>query len=36
VEICKNVIDKHQGHIEVETQPGKTTFRVGLPIMTLA
>jgi signal transduction histidine kinase len=30
--ICKKIIDKHQGHINVETQPGHTQFRVWLPI----
>ena len=31
--ICKKIIDKHQGKIEFESQPGRTTFRVFLPIM---
>ncbi|MBE9004968.1 GHKL domain-containing protein [Fortiea sp. LEGE XX443] len=30
--ICKKIIDKHQGHIKVETQPGNTQFSVWLPI----
>jgi nitrogen-specific signal transduction histidine kinase len=25
-------VDKHQGKIEVESQPGRTTFSVWLPI----
>lgn len=32
LDIVKKIIDKHQGSIEVESQPGKTTFRVTLPI----
>ncbi|WP_216087504.1 ATP-binding protein [Nostoc sp. PCC 7524] len=30
--ICKKIIDKHQGHIKVESQPGHTQFSVWLPI----
>ncbi|NJL36790.1 MAG: response regulator [Leptolyngbyaceae cyanobacterium SM1_4_3] len=30
--IVKNIIDKHHGKIEVESQPGHTIFRVCLPI----
>ncbi len=29
--ICQKIIDKHQGHIHVESQPGQTQFRVWLP-----
>ncbi len=32
LDICKKIIDKHQGNIEFESQPGRTTFRVFLPI----
>ena len=28
----KRIIEKHNGKIEVESKPGKTTFRVFLPI----
>ena len=31
LDICRKIIDKHQGKIEVESQPGRTTFRVWLP-----
>ncbi len=31
--IVKKIIDKHQGQIEVESQPGQTTFSVWLPIL---
>ena len=31
LDICKKIIEKHQGKIEVESQPGRTTFRVWLP-----
>jgi PAS domain S-box-containing protein len=30
--IVKKIVDKHQGKIEVESQPGRTTFSVWLPI----
>lgn len=30
--IVKKIVDKHQGRIHVESQPGNTTFRVVLPI----
>ncbi|AFZ35527.1 multi-sensor signal transduction histidine kinase [Stanieria cyanosphaera PCC 7437] len=29
--ICKKIIDKHQGQIEIDTQPGQTIFTVWLP-----
>lgn len=32
LDICKRIIEKHQGKIEVESQPGRTTFRVWLPV----
>ena len=31
LDICKKIIDKHHGRIDVESQPGRTTFRVWLP-----
>ena len=31
LDICRKIIDKHQGRIEFDSQPGKTTFRVWLP-----
>ncbi|MBD2163227.1 GHKL domain-containing protein [Calothrix membranacea FACHB-236] len=30
--ICKKIIDKHQGRIKVESQPGQTEFSVWLPL----
>lgn len=30
--ICKKIIDKHDGKLTVQSQPGKTTFSVWLPI----
>ncbi|MGB3402036.1 MAG: ATP-binding protein [Microcoleaceae cyanobacterium] len=30
--ICKKIIDKHQGYIKVESQPGSTQFHVWLPV----
>ncbi len=33
LDICRKIIDKHQGRIEVESQPGETTFSVWLPIL---
>ena len=32
LDIVKKIIDKHQGKIEVESIPGKTTFNVFLPM----
>ncbi|AFZ20442.1 ATP-binding protein [Allocoleopsis franciscana] len=32
LDIVHKIIDKHQGKIEVESQPGRTTFSVWLPI----
>jgi signal transduction histidine kinase len=32
LDIVRKIIDKHAGMIEVESQPGKTTFTVFLPI----
>ena len=32
LDIVKKIIEKHSGRIEVESQPGKTTFTVFLPI----
>jgi len=34
LDICRKIVDKHQGKIEFESQPGKTTFRVWLPLET--
>ena len=34
LDIVKKIIDKHHGKIEVESQPGKTTFSVYLPIQS--
>ena len=31
LDICKKIVDKHCGKIDVESQPGRTTFRVWLP-----
>ncbi|MCA1991789.1 MAG: response regulator [Coleofasciculus sp. S288] len=32
LDIVKKIIDKHQGRIEVESEPGRTTFSVWLPV----
>ena len=29
--ICKQIVDKHQGKIDLESQPGRTVFTVSLP-----
>ena len=31
LDICRKIVDKHQGTIEFESLPGRTTFRVWLP-----
>jgi len=31
LDLVRKIIDRHQGRIEVESQPGKTTFSVFLP-----
>lgn len=33
LDISRKIVDKHQGKIEVESQPGRTTFSVWLPIL---
>ena len=33
LDIARKIIDKHQGYITVESQPGRTTFQVKLPII---
>ncbi|MBW4518897.1 MAG: GHKL domain-containing protein [Scytolyngbya sp. HA4215-MV1] len=30
--ICQKILDKHQGHMKVESEPGHTQFSVWLPI----
>ena len=32
LDIVKKIVEKHQGKIEVESKPGRTAFRVWLPI----
>lgn len=32
LDIVRRIVDKHQGKIEVESEPGRTTFSVWLPI----
>jgi len=32
LDIVKRIIEKHDGNITVESQPGKTTFTVYIPI----
>ncbi len=33
LDICHKIIEKHQGRIDVESRPGRTTFTVFLPIL---
>lgn len=33
LDIVHKIVDKHQGKIEVESRPGKTTFSVTLPVI---
>jgi signal transduction histidine kinase len=32
LDIVKKIVDKHQGKIEVDSVPGKTTFTVSIPV----
>lgn len=32
LDIVRKIIDKHQGKITVDSQPGNTTFRIFLPV----
>jgi PAS domain S-box-containing protein len=32
LDIVRRIVDKHQGQIEVESQPGRTCFRILLPL----
>lgn len=32
LDICRQIVEQHQGHIEVESQPGRTSFMVWIPI----
>lgn len=34
LDIVKKIIDKHNGRIEVESEPGRTMFSVSLPVST--
>lgn len=31
LDIVRKIVEKHEGKIEVESQPGRTTFSVWLP-----
>ena len=32
LDIVRKIIDKHNGRVEVESEPGHTTFRIWLPM----
>ena len=32
--LCKEIIDKHEGTISVDTAPGKTEFKIRIPILS--
>lgn len=34
LDIVKKIVEKHEGKIEVESVPGKTTFRILLPLVS--
>lgn len=34
LDICKRIIEKHNGNLQVDSVPGSTTFRVRLPVQT--
>lgn len=36
LDIVRRIVIKHQGKIEVESQPGRTTFSVWLPVSSIA
>lgn len=33
LDICRRIVEKHQGAITVDSEPGRTTFRVALPVI---
>jgi signal transduction histidine kinase len=33
LDICKKIVEKHNGTIEVDTEPGRTTFTVKVPLV---
>ena len=35
LDIVRQIVERHRGHIEVESQPGRTSFTVYLPIENL-
>lgn len=36
LDISRKIVDRHDGHITVESQPGRTCFQVWLPMLNLA
>jgi two-component system nitrogen regulation sensor histidine kinase GlnL len=34
LDICKKLIAAHEGSIEFDSRPGRTEFRVKLPLLT--
>jgi signal transduction histidine kinase len=34
LDLCRKIVEKHHGSIEFQSQPGRTTFRVFLPVIT--
>lgn len=33
LDICRSIIEKHNGRLDVESEPGNTTFSIALPIV---
>lgn len=32
LDICRKIVEKHKGAIQFDSEPGKTTFKVSLPV----
>ena len=32
LDICNKIVERHQGRMDLESQPGRTEFRVTIPL----